>query len=196
MRKVLIVALGIASAVASAQLTYAKSLCDAQRDACYSETSRSDREARHGCRAAYDRCISTDISAPTAPVVRTVPGLGAPMVQPYPTAAAPVNAGTAASNAAAVNAAQSGQGGSVRAIGNLVIVSPSPPTTSPPVTTTGTSSHSAPSASGGAATLGGASSQGGTSSQGSGSVSQGGASSGGGASGGSGGGSSGHLRVN
>jgi uncharacterized membrane protein YgcG len=155
MRKVLNAVLGVASIVAFAQPAFARSACEAQRALCYSEAGRANK-ADKNCDAEFAYCVGANTSARATPTVPTVPGLGAPMVQPYPTAAVPVNPGSGVK----VHSANA------RAVGNLVIISPpsAPPSTSP-----GSSSGGGSSSQGGSSNQGGSSSGGGGSSGSSGS---------------------------
>lgn len=160
MCKIFVAVLTLMCVTVSTVPAFANSMCKERRDACYSVIDPAVRKSvGHKCKADYERCIRADSSALYYRFVPTIPGLGSPMAQPYPTAAVPVNAGTAISNAAALNAAPTGN---VRAIGNLIRISPSMPATG---MITGTMSNGAPS-SGIAATLGGTSLQGTTSVQG------------------------------
>ncbi len=186
MRKTFIAILTLMSIAVPTVSAFANSVCRERRDACYAVIEPALRKsAGHKCKAEFGRCIRAFSSAQEHFFVPTIPGLGSPMVQPYPTAAVPVSAGTAISNAAALSAEPRGN---VRAIGNLVKISPSMAASG---TITGPALNGPPSSSGAMSISGGTSTTTAAPTQGS-SATQVGPSSGGGSSNGS----LGHARAN
>ena len=107
MRKVLIVALGLAGIGVFGQVAVAKSLCQERRDACYARAERmADKDAASKCEEEYRRCVGA-ISAvspgqPAYPAVRPVPGFGMPMQAPNPTVPVATNPGTPTFGSAAI----------------------------------------------------------------------------------------------
>src|SRR5260221_2104381 len=146
MRKVLIAALALAGGGVFAQPTFAKSFCKQQRDECYAAIGRmADRGAADACDAEYGRCINARSRLQAShPMVSPVPGLGVPMVKPYPTGAVPVNFAETALAGQTSNAKSSR------------FKKPPPP----PSGTTGSSSQGGSSTSGGSSSSGSSSSSG------------------------------------
>lgn len=100
MHKAVIIVLGLASFGACAQSAMARSLCEDQRDACYAALGRTvQKHGANKCEAEYARCLRAHAStqANSYMPVQTVPGLGTPMIKPYPTGAVPVTPGDVAS---------------------------------------------------------------------------------------------------